>query len=513
MLWWHLLQMRMGGLQARLKAIEQIGLTGDGSAVDPLIGVAGEALRDRNVELQEAVARALAAIAHPYGLPALLAFLQSGTHPTVQEVAILGMKRIKDPLVIDPLVLALKETGTVRKAAIDALASFGASATTPLLAALCHKEKEVRAGATEAMAAMGAIAVPALMAALRDKVVDLRAAAAMVLLQIKEPAIEPLIKTLNSPDEHCRETAAEILGQLGAKAALEPLIELLHDPSVGVRIQAMKALEALQWEPRDTEERALCAVVRGDWDEVVKIGAPTIPHLIADLKDPDLEVRKAITTTLVTIGKPAVEPLIKALKAEDAQTRFHAALALGEIGDGHAVDALAAAIKDPDATVRDTAVGALSKFKGPQVIEGMIAALKDEDPLIRSRAARALGDLNDNRAVEPLLEAAKDEGTRSAAAFALWRLAPTKAIKPLAMLATQEASSEEAIVALSQLLQSAADRLAVDDLQAIADIHQSKPAEADPDVPARPALVKRSADPTQLSEMAREELRRRGVAV
>src|SRR4029079_15299970 len=84
--------------------------------------------------------------------------------------------------------------------------------------------------------------------------------------------------------------------------------------------------------------------------------------------------------------------------------------------------------------------------------------------------ARALGEMNDRRAVEPLIAATDDPETRSVATFALWQLAPTKAIRPLALLTQDEASAEDAIVALTQLLDSAAERLDVADLQVLAQI-------------------------------------------
>lgn len=514
MLWWYTLRMRMGSKPSRIRAIEQIGASGNVAGVEPLIGVAGEALRNGDTAIQEAVAKALALLAHADGLPALIALLESGQDEGVQLMAIEGLKRIKDEGVVKPLVRALGDMRDVRQAAIEALTALGATAAAPLLTALTDKKKEVRAGAAEALAAMGEQAVPVLIACLSDKVTEQRVAAAEVLIKINQPAIGPLIKALAEPNENCRQLAAEILGHLGSSDAQPALVKLLRDPSGNVRAYAMRALEALKWQPTDSDERALCAVVRGDWDEAVQIGPATIPYLIADFKDPDMEVRQAISKTLIAFGKDSVEPLIDALRSEDQQTRFHAAIALGDLGDSRAVDALITALHDQDVTVRENVVVALWKLKGPKASDGLIAALKDEDRAIRSRAARALGELNDRRAVEPLLEAAQDAETRLAATFALWQIAPTKAIKPLALLARDEASAEEAIMALGQLLDSAAERLDVDDLRALAHImddRESGPDDAD--APARPAVVKRSADPAPICARAREELRRRGAAV
>ena len=91
----------------------------------------------------------------------------------------------------------------------------------------------------------------------------------------------------------------------------------------------------------------------------------------------DLIVRKE-WDELIRLGEPSVEPLIQALKDEEWGARYRAAEALGEIGDA-------------------------------RVVEPLIQALKDENPDVRMRTARALGKIGDERAVEPLIQALKDE--------------------------------------------------------------------------------------------------------
>jgi HEAT repeat protein len=63
-----------------------------------------------------------------------------------------------------------------------------------------------------------------------------------------------LIKALGyQKDGHVREAAAEALGQIRDARAVEPLIAALKDPYANVRKAAAEALEALGWQPDRTE--------------------------------------------------------------------------------------------------------------------------------------------------------------------------------------------------------------------------------------------------------------------
>lgn len=85
------------------------------------------------------------------------------------------------------------------------------------------------------------IAVPALIAALDDDDYRVRISAAVSLGALGSEAAAPaLIRQLKRPRE--RPVAAEALGRLKSRAAVEPLIELLDDRSWEVRHDARRAL-------------------------------------------------------------------------------------------------------------------------------------------------------------------------------------------------------------------------------------------------------------------------------
>ena len=62
----------------------------------------------------------------------------------------------------------------------------------------------------------------------------------------------------------------------------------------------------------------------------------------------------------------ALEPLIKALGDKNEYTRYHAAIALGEIGDKRAVEPLINILEDKDEDVRESTINAL-KMLGHEV--------------------------------------------------------------------------------------------------------------------------------------------------
>ena len=126
----------------------------------------------------------------------------------------------------------------------------------------------------------------------------------------KGDEVSVLISTLiNDKSSVTRADAAEALGEIGDKRAVEPLIDALRDADYTVQLHAAEAL--------------------------VKVG-----------------------------DKRAVEPLIVTLKVGDSSLRMLAAKALGEIGDAGAVEPLTAALKDDDVFVRNRAESALEKIRG-----------------------------------------------------------------------------------------------------------------------------------------------------
>jgi HEAT repeat protein len=256
--------------------------------------------------------------------------------------------------------------------------------------------------------------------------------------------VKGLIKALGyQKDWRVRRHAAEALDQLGDARAVEPLRAALKDPDKDVRNAATAALHKMS-----------LAKIHDAAD------ARAVEPLVAALSDQNTEVSAAAGWGLVRIGAPAVEPLIALLSDQDKWVRWHAATALGQIGDARAVEPLSAAVKDTEYHVRDAAAEALGQIRDAGAVEPLIAALEDNHQhyVVRQAAAKALGRIGDARAVEPLIAALKARDSRNAAAEALGQIGDPRAVEPLvgALRSDSWEAREAAAEALAVLYRSGA---------------------------------------------------------
>jgi HEAT repeat protein len=172
--------------------------------------------------------------------------------------------------------------------------------------------------------------VKSLIRALKDKNEDVRERAAMALGKIgDERAVEPLIRALKDKDKFVRTSAAKSIGKIGD---INFLVNALRDKDSNVREAALEALNMLDWGPRNVSEKINFLIVSKKWNEVVKL------------------------------GEPSIEPLVQVLNYEGGEIRENAARALGEIGGKRAVESLVQALKDEDFYVREAAKKALKKL-------------------------------------------------------------------------------------------------------------------------------------------------------
>jgi HEAT repeat protein len=122
--------------------------------------------------------------------------------------------------------------------------------------------------------------------------------------------------------------------------------------------------------------------------------------LIAKLKNPDSDVRRAAAKELGELGtdaSPAVPALTKALADKDRYVRRFAAEALGAIGaDGakSAVPQLSLLVNDSSKEVQLAAIEALSKM-GAVSTKALANAVKDtaKDAMVRIKAAQGLAQI------------------------------------------------------------------------------------------------------------------------
>jgi hypothetical protein len=201
-----------------------------------------------------------------------------------------------------------------------------------LIEALRYPDPEVRSRAAVALRTLSATeAVPVLKQIVRTETDEQARRNMMMALHmmdrrtdvegiIKEQDIDRLIGVLKSRNPESVITAAQALGVLGNRLAVEPLVILFHNASSppAVRLAAAEAL---------------------------------------------LELKSA----------PAVVTLLGALRRDSWEVRCNAAAVLGQIQAVWAVTPLAAALDDPHPVVRRTAAVALKRIGTAEAVEALRA--------------------------------------------------------------------------------------------------------------------------------------------
>ena len=208
-----------------------------------------------------------------------------------------------------------------------------------------------RSSAAEALGKIGdKRAVEPLIEALRDSFSDVRYYAARALGEIRDSrVVEPLIEALRDEDYEVRGNAALALGKIGDKRAVEPLTKSLKNKDRGVRMRATEALDRLGWIPKDDSEKTRYLIAKKQWDELVKLGVPAVGSLIETLEDEDINIECGATIR------------------EGIAVREGAARTLGKIEDKRAVEPLTKALKDGDESIRRAAKNALEKIKTKKI--------------------------------------------------------------------------------------------------------------------------------------------------
>lgn len=167
--------------------------------------------------------------------------------------------------------------------------------------------------------------------------------------------VKKLIKCLKVNDMNIPRLAAEELGKLGDPGAVEPLGQMLKDPSCD-HISQVKAVNALGEIGGDTAIDCLI--------DALGFGSINISAVVAEL------LEKIDDDTIL-------EKLRDKLKHMEWAFRYRSAQLLGKMKDEKAVDPL-------------------------------IKRLKDKNEEVRQAAAEALGNIGDKKAVEPLIEKFND---------------------------------------------------------------------------------------------------------
>jgi HEAT repeat protein len=211
---------------------------------------------------------------------------------------------------------------------------------------------------------------------------------------------------LVSESEELRKDGIRSLRRVGrfdpeARAAIR---QLLGDPSVGVRLEALDALADL----KDKE---------------------SVPGMLALLSDEDAGVRRRVLEALAECeAREAVPSIARQLALDgDDKVREEAADILGRMRDPSASESLVAALKDPNERVRGEAIASLGEI-GDRTAQPFLREIYEANPgEHRRRLVFALKSLGDGEPLrrevagitQTLLQSEKEDSRREA----LWLLA------------------------------------------------------------------------------------------
>lgn len=236
---------------------------------------------------------------------------------------------------------------------------------------------------------------------------------------VQADKLEDLVKQLSDRDYLVRCDAAEQLGELGDKAAVGPLIELLENPAgTGIDIPAKPPTK------KPTEIQPAVGSDAGTIVEQAKLACARNDVSGAPIENADLSI---------------LRKHFQGLKSSDINTKVQAAQALGQLRDLRAVKALTAVLNERDMTGKshDAAIIALGKIGDPKSFEVIALRLNQGGSSFRKKSAvEALGLLGDLRAIDLLSNlATSDISLRDEAINAICSIGTSEAVRVLNVLA------------------------------------------------------------------------------
>jgi HEAT repeat protein len=220
---------------------------------------------------------------------------------------------------------------------------------------------------------------------------------------------------LKDEDADVQSKAVEGLWENEETTLIDPLIELL-EPASPEKVQATAAtalgkfaLLAELDKLRDKHKARVCHALLGvieDTSRAIEVKRRAL-EAAAPLSLPQLEkaiarayqssVPKLKTSAIFAMGKncdPRWLPiLIRELNNADAEIRYEAANACGELGEKEAAPYLSELTRDADVDVQLAAIQALGKIGGPEAKDSLERCLTDDSEVIQQAAELALNEL------------------------------------------------------------------------------------------------------------------------
>ena len=322
-------------------------------------------------------------------VPALLETVQATQteDADVREIALRALARIADPGAVQSLVFALAEAEPWLAPRIaDILARHGDVVVEPLLALLDDSDRQTaRAWAANVLGEVGAqAAVPALIRSLDDADDEVRAKSATALGRLGDQrALQPLLDhLLTDPAPFVRVRIAATLGQFGGPEVVNRLVRALGDPAWWVRLRGVEALE--------------------------QIGPSAEGPLMVALGDTDPQIRQQAAISLERLGVPTA--LLRRIEQNEGAEQ--AADTLSRLASAGTRELLTELLLHPSPVVRRAVIKAVCESHrrdlGPELIR---VASADPEPAIRASALEAIRALRAGGSLPVALSGVRDPNT------------------------------------------------------------------------------------------------------
>ena len=303
-------------------------------------------LRSADVTLRSDAAHALGKLADERAVAALAEALRDSDE-YVRKSAVMALRRIGGVKAMEAMRAALADRS--EQVCLQAVKGLGelrdAGAVEALIKVLARRERSLVAAATEALSRIGPEAVPHLMESFKDRYLRRRIGPQIwrILTEMGPRVIDPLIAALADDNYYVRLTALTILGRIGDKRVVEPILRIfLSDP----RLQ-----ETVVGTISKLEERGVLTLPSGDREvvlpaEVVQAFAQddreaVLAALNQAMENPNVKVRRFSLRVLYTLlGDATFEHLLRYLADDDADVKRLVIRLLSKLRDKRVIDPL-----------------------------------------------------------------------------------------------------------------------------------------------------------------------------
>ncbi|MCK6528460.1 PilT/PilU family type 4a pilus ATPase [Myxococcota bacterium] len=294
--------------------------------------------------------------------------------------ALAALVRDPSPYCAKAAVAALATLAGLEVAA--ALHELGEATRAPVL--------DVQVAAVEALGQWGGIdAVPPLVGVIESAPLALRNAAIDALGQIGRSGRADLARILLIMSQR---------PEVGVRRAVVELIGLVGDPDGTLWRRLVRALRDEDWWVRESATEVL-----------VEVGGPqVVPHVVELLaEESDVVRRYAVEVLLRLKAHEALPHLARAARDDtDWWVRERAIEALGELGDARAVPLLVSMLGESD--YHFVIVQALGRLRDPRAVPYLAPLAELGDPDFRMLVARTLAEIGGERAAAALRERIAD---------------------------------------------------------------------------------------------------------